>query len=184
MGERSEMSRKVAIQGERGSFSHAAVLALLGVDWMPIPHATFDAAFQAVTAGAATRALIPFENSLAGSVHENYDRLSASPLHIIGEVQLRIRQCLIARPGATLAGIRRVSDLSLSKAQAAMAALRSEGLGTETINHHVRAVKAFRPETYRSKAGLAVLRSTPTKFTHDSTTWSSEVRKWRAFMSC
>ena len=117
MGERSEMSRKVAIQGERGSFSHAAVLALLGVDWMPIPHATFDAAFQAVTAGAATRALIPFENSLAGSVHENYDRLSASPLHIIGEVQLRIRQCLIARPGATLAGLRRVASHPVALAQ-------------------------------------------------------------------
>jgi len=117
MGERQELSRKVAIQGERGSFSHAAVLALLGVDWMPMPHPTFDAAFAAVTSGAAARALIPFENSLAGSVHENYDRLSASPLHIIGEVLLRIRQCLIARPGATLAGIRRVASHPVALAQ-------------------------------------------------------------------
>lgn len=117
MGERNELSRKVAIQGERGSFSHAAVLALLGVDWMPMPQATFDGAFQAVTSGSASRALIPFENSLAGSVHENYDRLSASPLHIIGEVQLRIRQCLIARPGATLAGIRRVASHPVALAQ-------------------------------------------------------------------
>jgi hypothetical protein len=42
-----------------------------------------------------------------------------------------------------LARIKRISDLTLSKAQAALAALRSEGLGQETINHHVRAVKAF-----------------------------------------
>jgi prephenate dehydratase len=75
---------------------------------MPQPHPTFDGAFQAVASGKAERGLIPFENSLAGSVHENYDRLSASPLHIIGETQLRIRQCLIARPGSTLAVIRRV----------------------------------------------------------------------------
>jgi prephenate dehydratase len=118
MGERgSDVPRKVAIQGERGSFSHAAVLELLGVDWMPLPHPTFDSAFQAVSSGAASRALIPFENSLAGSVHENYDRLSASSLHIIGEVQLRIRQCLIARPGATLAGLRRVASHPVALAQ-------------------------------------------------------------------
>jgi integrase len=43
----------------------------------------------------------------------------------------------------TLTGIRRVSDLLMSKVQAALPMLRSEGLGMETINHHVRAVKAF-----------------------------------------
>ncbi len=42
-----------------------------------------------------------------------------------------------------LAGFRRVSDLSLSKALDALAKLRDDGLGAETINHHVRAVKAF-----------------------------------------
>jgi len=110
-------SRTVAIQGERGSFSHAAVLELLGTDWMPQPNPTFDGAFQAVASGKAERALIPFENSLAGSVHENYDRLSASPLHIIGETQLRIRQCLIARPGSTLAVIRRVASHPVALAQ-------------------------------------------------------------------
>jgi prephenate dehydratase len=70
-----------------------------------------------VASGKAERALIPFENSLAGSVHENYDRLSASPLHIIGETQLRIRQCLIARPGSTLAVIRRVASHPVALAQ-------------------------------------------------------------------
>lgn len=48
-----------------------------------------------------------------------------------------------ARRVLSLAGIERISDLSLSKALGALAALRSEGLGPETINHHVRAVKAF-----------------------------------------
>jgi prephenate dehydratase len=110
-------SRTVAIQGERGSFSHAAVLELLGTDWMPQPHATFDSAFQAVASGKAARALIPVENSLAGSIHENYDRLSALPLHIIGETQLRIRQCLIARPGSTLGVIRRVASHPVALAQ-------------------------------------------------------------------
>jgi prephenate dehydratase len=119
MGERvnGNASRTVAIQGERGSFSHAAVLELLGYDWMPQPHATFESAFQAVVAGKAERALIPVENSLAGSIHENYDRLSALPLHIIGETQLRIRQCLIARPGTSLNIVRRVASHPVALAQ-------------------------------------------------------------------
>ena len=114
---RDDKSRTVAIQGERGSFSHAAVVELLGEDWTPQPHASFESAFQAVAGGAATRALIPFENSLAGSIHENYDRLSALPLHIIGEAQLRIRQCLIARPGTGIGTIRRVASHPVALAQ-------------------------------------------------------------------
>ncbi len=112
-----DVSRTVAIQGERGSFSHAAARELLGEDWIPQPHATFEAAFQAVAGGKAARGLIPVENSLAGSIHENYDRLRALPLHIVGETQLRIRQCLIARPGSTLAAIRRVASHPVALAQ-------------------------------------------------------------------
>ena len=114
---RDDKGRTVAIQGERGSFSHAAVVELLGEDWTPQPHASFESAFQAVAGGAAARALIPFENSLAGSIHENYDRLSALPLHIIGEAQLRIRQCLIARPGTSIGTIRRVASHPVALAQ-------------------------------------------------------------------
>jgi len=117
MRERDDRQRTVAIQGELGSFSHAAVVELLGEGWTPQPHASFESAFQAVAAGKAERALIPFENSLAGSIHENYDRLSALSLHIVGEAQLRIRQCLIARPGTGLGTIRRVSSHPVALAQ-------------------------------------------------------------------
>ena len=71
-------SRTVAIQGERGSFSHAAVLELLGTDWMPQPNLR-STGLPGRRERKAERALIPFENPLAGSIHENYDRLSASP---------------------------------------------------------------------------------------------------------
>ena len=107
----------VAIQGERGSFSHAAALVALGEDARILPCASFEALFAAVTAGDADRGLLPIENSLAGSIHENYDRLEASTLHIVGETQLRVRQCLIARPGASLASIRRVASHPVALAQ-------------------------------------------------------------------
>src|SRR6516162_197400 len=101
----NENGLRVAIQGERGAFSHEAAVGALGTQITVVPCPSFDELFAAVAGGKADRAFVPIENSLHGSIHENYDRLKASDLHIVGETQLRIRQCLIARPGATLATI-------------------------------------------------------------------------------
>lgn len=107
----------VAIQGEAGSFSHAAALELHGPDIRLIACATFEELFRAVQSGEAARGMVPIENSLAGSVYENYDLLSAHALHVVGETFLRIRHCLIARPGTTLGGIRRVASHPVALAQ-------------------------------------------------------------------
>ena len=108
---------RVAIQGERGAFSHEAALLALGEGIEVVPRPSFETLFAAVVDGAADRAIVPIENSLAGSIHENYDRLKSGPLHIVGETQLRIRQCLIARPGASLASLRRVASHPVALAQ-------------------------------------------------------------------
>lgn len=60
-----------------------------------------------VRSGAATHAVIPIENSLHGSVHENYDHLLEYDLSICGETSIRISHNLIALPGTRLAHIRR-----------------------------------------------------------------------------
>jgi prephenate dehydratase len=108
---------KVAVQGERGSFSHEAARAALGPGAEVLPRPSFDALFAAVVGGEAERGLLPIENSLAGSIHENYDRLQASPLNIVGETQLRIRHCLIAPPGVALESLRRVASHPVALAQ-------------------------------------------------------------------
>jgi prephenate dehydratase len=108
---------RVAIQGERGAFSHQAALLALGEGVEVVPRPSFEQLFQAVISGAADRAMVPIENSLAGSIHENYDRLKSGPLHIVGELPLRIRLCLIARPGAALAGLRQVASHPVALAQ-------------------------------------------------------------------
>jgi prephenate dehydratase len=108
---------KVAIQGELGAFSHEAALRALGDAVEVVPRPSFEALFASVVDGEADRAIVPIENSLAGSIHENYDRLKSGPLHIVGETQLRIRQCLIGRPGATLASLRRVASHPVALAQ-------------------------------------------------------------------
>jgi len=107
----------VAIQGERGAFSNQAALEILGASIELLPRPTFDLLFEAVLSGAADRAVVPIENSLAGSIHENYDRLRAHPLHIIAETQLRIVHCLIGKPGAKIEDIVRVSSHPVALAQ-------------------------------------------------------------------
>ncbi len=109
--------RLIAIQGEAGSFSHAAALEVLGSEVRLVPCATFDELFRAVEANAADRGIVPIENTLAGSVHENYDLLSEHALHVVAETELRIRHCLIARRGVALSDVARVASHPVALAQ-------------------------------------------------------------------
>jgi prephenate dehydratase len=98
---------KVAIQGELGSFSHEAAVKLLPRAAI-VPCSRSAEVFDAVESGAAQAAVIPIENSLAGSVAEHYDLLLTRHLSISRELHLRIRHNLIVAPGVRLTGIRRV----------------------------------------------------------------------------
>jgi prephenate dehydratase len=107
----------VAIQGEAGSFSHAAAREALGADLRLVACPTFEDLFRAVEAGQAMRGVVPIENSLAGSVYEAYDALGAHALHVVGETQVRVRHCLVVRPGTTLAEVRQVASHPVALAQ-------------------------------------------------------------------
>ena len=107
----------VAIQGEAGSFSHAAAREALGADVQLVPCPTFEDLFRAVEAGQATRGVVPIENSLAGSVYEAYDALGAHALHVVGETQVRVRHCLVVRPETLLGDVRRVASHPVALAQ-------------------------------------------------------------------
>jgi chorismate mutase/prephenate dehydratase len=102
---------RVAYQGVEGSNSHLAAqrryggrkggALLTGCD-------TFRAAAQAVCEGAADLALLPIENSTAGSINETYDLLAESGLAITAEVVSAIEHCLLGLPGARVEEIREV----------------------------------------------------------------------------
>jgi prephenate dehydratase len=72
------------------------------------PYPTFEAVFRALRAGKIDAAVIPMENTLAGSVHENYDHLLRFDVRIAAETNLRIVHNLIAPPGVRFADIRKV----------------------------------------------------------------------------
>jgi prephenate dehydratase len=98
---------KAAIQGELGSFSHEAALKMLARAAV-VPCARSAEVFDQVEEGSVSAAIIPIENSLAGSVAEHFDLLLARDVFIHAEFRLRIRHNLIALPGLKLTQVRRV----------------------------------------------------------------------------
>ncbi len=97
----------VAFQGERGAFSFAAARKLLGGKVRVLPRESFKDVFEALKSGTATHAVIPIENTLHGSIHENYDYLVEYRPSISGETNIRISHQLIALPGTRFRDIRR-----------------------------------------------------------------------------
>src|SRR5579883_2368864 len=98
---------RVAIQGERGSFSHEAALNMIpGCE--VVACSVSSEVFQALKSGKAAVAVIPIENSLAGSVAVHYDLLLAREVTITREFFLRIRHNLMALPGVRMADLQQV----------------------------------------------------------------------------
>ena len=99
---------RVAFQGELGAFSSQAVRKLLGDEATLVPCETFDQMFTTVESNESDYCLAPIENSLFGSVYQNYDLLLKHNLKIVGETNLRIVHSLIAPPETKLENVQRV----------------------------------------------------------------------------
>ena len=99
---------RIAYQGEPGAFSEAASRRRGPGRATLVPCRSFEDVFDAVEAGSASYGVVPIENSIGGSIHRNYDLLLAHDLPIVAEVELPVVHHLLALPGATLGGLRRV----------------------------------------------------------------------------
>jgi chorismate mutase/prephenate dehydratase len=100
---------RVAYQGAEGSYSHlAAQKSYAGRSGgvLLAGHETFRGAAEAVTSGEADLALLPIENSTAGSINETYDLLAEGKLVVTGEAVAAIEHCLLALPGVALDELR------------------------------------------------------------------------------
>ncbi len=95
----SNTPMRVAYQGEPGAYSEKATRELLGSKVTAIGRPSFEDCFRAVASMECDYACLPIENSLGGSIHENYDLMLRYDLTIVGEHEFRVHHCLLAKPG-------------------------------------------------------------------------------------
>jgi prephenate dehydratase len=100
--------KKVACQGSDGTFSELAALTFFNNRVTPVSFNNFADVFKAVVQGRAHYGVVPIENSLAGSIHQNYDHLLKYPVWIAGEIKLRIRHQLIVNPQTRPKDLKRI----------------------------------------------------------------------------
>ncbi|MDR0760154.1 MAG: 3-deoxy-7-phosphoheptulonate synthase [Treponema sp.] len=112
------LSNRIAFSGESGAYAEQALMRAFGEDAPRLACPSFSGLFDAVLDGSAGFGVVPVENSLAGSIHENYDLFLRYPdIAMVGELKLRIVHCLIAHPSATLDTIKVVRSHSQGFAQ-------------------------------------------------------------------
>jgi len=148
-------ARPVAFQGEPGAFSEDAARQLLGPDISTLPCRSFEDVFEAVVARNADYAVTPIENSLAGSVHKNYDLLLEHDLTIVSETSLRIVHNLIAPAGVRFEDVRKVYSHPVALAQCERFLRSHSGLEASAVYDTAGSVKMVVEGGRRDEAGIA-----------------------------
>jgi prephenate dehydratase len=163
---------RIAYLGPRGTFSEDALRAAVGDEEVdPVPSASVYDAILAVREGKADRALVPFENSIEGAVTATLDTLAfdADGVTLVGEYDLPIRHCLIAREDTPLDRIEVVISHPQPSAQCArfirdnlpQAEVRAASSTAEAVRTVAQSDQAWAALGAESAAGLygaAVLR--------------------------
>ncbi|MCK6568056.1 MAG: prephenate dehydratase [Chloroflexi bacterium] len=148
---------KVAFQGEPGAYSEQALFEYFG-EVESVPCESFEAMFDAVVSGRCDAALAPIENSLAGSIHQNYDLLLRHSLHIAGEYFLRVRHCLIANEGVKKEDVKKAISHPQAIGQC-LGYFRKNGIKSETVYDTAGSVKMLKESGARDTAAVASKRA-------------------------
>jgi prephenate dehydratase len=145
----------IAFQGELGAFSHSAALKLLGPKINLEPRSSFREVFESLRLGTVKAAVIPIENTLHGSVHENYDLLLDYNFSISGETSIRISHQLIAMPGVRFQSIERVLSHPVALNQCKSFFQKYPRLVAEPFYDTAGSVKALKEKGLKNSAAIA-----------------------------
>jgi len=145
---------KIAIQGEYGSFSHEAAMKLAPGGEV-VPFSLSAEVFEAVAGGAVDAAVIPIENSLAGSVAEHFDLLLTHDVRVERETLLRIRHNLIGISGVAIAEIERVFSHPVALAQCRKFLAAHTGMKAVAFYDTAGSVKHIVQSDDKHAAGIA-----------------------------
>ena len=133
----------VAFQGEPGAYSEGAAFLYFEGQVRTLPCEKFDDVFLAVTRKDADFGMLPIENSLAGSIHRNYDLMLRHEFPIQGEYHLRVSHCLLALPDVKLEEILQVHShpQALAQCEASLNRLGLKGVVEADTAGSARMVK-------------------------------------------
>lgn len=148
-----------AFAGERGAFGELAAIEFFGTRQKLSAVPEFSDVFKGVAGGRYRFGVVPIENSLAGSIHQNYDLLLENNLQIAGEVLLRIRQFLIANKGTSRKNLRRLYSHPAAFAQCKKFLKRSPHLTVIPVSNTAAAVKKISDEGLTDAAAIASMQA-------------------------
>lgn len=100
--------KTVAFQGERGAYSESAVYQFFGTTAKVKPCKDFKDVFESVKKQQVQAGVVPVENSIEGSINQNYDLFFTYDLKVCGEVIVKVAHCLIANPSTSLDTVKAV----------------------------------------------------------------------------
>ncbi len=145
--------QRIAFQGELGANSHEACTAAFP-DMEPVPHATFEEAFEAVRTGDCQLGMIPVENSIAGRVADVHHLLPSSGLKIIGERFKPIHFQMMANPGVKLEDVKTVASMPIALSQCRKT-IRRLKLKTESVGDTALAAKLLAANPDPTRAAIS-----------------------------
>ncbi len=160
---------RISIQGESGSFHEVAARQYFADDTIDIvPCMTFDQTLMAVNEGKADFAIMAIENARSGSILSNYTLIRESGMKILGEINLRIKQNLMALPGQTIIAIREIRShpIALFQCMTYLSQLRgvtlvesddTAGSARYISQNQMKGVAAIAPERAAEIYGLNIL---------------------------
>lgn len=130
---------RVAYSGVEGAFAHVATMRIFGEPGEKVACPDFATAYRSVESGACHCAVLPIENSYAGDVGQVMDLAWRGSLTISGIYDLPLSQCLLAKPGVTLAEVRKVVSHPQALAQCQPYLRRQGWIQTTAVNTAVAA---------------------------------------------
>ena len=145
----------VAFQGELGAFSHAAATKLLGAKAQARPFPAFRDVFEALKANRVTHAVVPIENTLHGSILENYDNLLQYGFPIRGETSVRIAHQLITMPGTRLRDVKKAFSHPVALNQCRHFFEQNKSIEAATFYDTAGSVKMLKEERPSGAAAIA-----------------------------
>jgi len=149
----------IAFQGERGAYSELAAKEYFGINSRCTPMPEFLDVYNAVSKGKSSHGIIPIENSLGGSIHQNYDLLLEGDLFIVGEIFLKVSHFLIANNNVSLKKVKRIFSHPQAIVQCKKYIRRLHNVSVIPVSNTAGAVKMIKDENLTDAAAIASMQA-------------------------